>query len=209
MIPKIIWQTHECKYEDLPDLYKSNSMTWRNQFSDWKYSYHSAEDREKFIKEYYPEYLDLYRFIKPGIYKADFWRYLVIYQFGGMYADMDSIYDLSMVNPKRDIDFEKPLNAAWDGFKKYQNAWLLAEEKNPIMKKVIDMLIEGCSNLYNNRDTYSVFPDSMWVHSTGPAMYSKVINQNINDVHVAVFPVVHSGNLKHEIDLNPELKWNQ
>jgi mannosyltransferase OCH1-like enzyme len=217
MIPKILWQTHECKYEDLPDLYKSNSMTWRNNFPDWEYRYHSAEDRENFIKQYYPELLFLYQFIKPGIYKADFWRYLVIYEFGGMYADMDSIWDPSMVNPQWLIDFDKPLNAAINGGFRlnkwtppvYQNAWLLAESKNPVMKQVVDLLIEGCTNLYNYRNIDEPFPDSMWVHSTGPSMYTKVINRNLKSVHIASFPVEHGGQYKHESDMNPELKWNK
>jgi len=40
MIPKIVWQTHECKYEDLPEIYKDNAETWK--FDGWDYRYHSA-----------------------------------------------------------------------------------------------------------------------------------------------------------------------
>jgi mannosyltransferase OCH1-like enzyme len=217
MIPKILWQTHEWKYEDLPDIYKSNSMTWRNHFPDWEYRYHSAEDRENFIKEYYPEQLSVYQFIKPGIYKADFWRYLVIYEFGGMYADMDSVYDLSFTHPTKPLNFDKSINVSFNGYFRlnkwsppmYQNAWLLAEAKNPIMKKVVDSLIDGCTRLYDNRDSYKIFPDSMWIHSTGPGMYTKIINKNLKDVYLASFPVEHGGEYKHESDVNPQLKWNQ
>lgn len=194
---KIIWQTHECLYEELPELYKSNSKTWIENFPDWEYRYSSSKDRDSFIEEFYPEYINLYRFIGPGIYRADFWRYLVIYEFGGLYADMDSIYNPVWVNPNRVLDFNKDINVSINVDAGYQNAWIFAKPKNPVIKKVIESMIEGCQNFYDQGGV----SNSMWVRATGPDMYTKVINDNIDLVHLAAFPVEHAGKYKHESDI--------
>lgn len=197
MITKIIWQTHECPYPELPQLYKSNSQTWIDGFPDWEYNYHSAKDRDIFIKDYYPEYLELYRFIKPGIYKADFWRYLIIYEFGGLYADMDSIYSPESVNPEKTVDFNKEINVSTNIDIGYQNAWIMAEPKNKVIGYVIDSMIQKCNILYDYGNTQG----DMWVHATGPEMYTEVIENNKNHVHFATFPVEHAGIYKHESDI--------
>lgn len=89
-IPKIIWQTHEWEYEDLPQNFLAASMTWQNLNPDWEYRYVGAKQREHYVKE--ADYL-LYKIYKKHdkVSQADMWRYLVTHEFGGVYADMDSI----------------------------------------------------------------------------------------------------------------------
>lgn len=196
MIPKIIWQTHESNYKDLPDLYKTNSQTWKDGFPDWEYRYCSAEDRRNFIKEFFPEYLYIYDHIKYGIYKADFWRYLIVYQFGGLYADMDSIYIGDS------FEYEKCLVVSTNtvGFPEdqpYANAWFAACPKNEILRYVINELIKKAYSL----DFFILEdPGPMWVFATGPAMYSSVINKHAHAVDFLYFPVEHSGPYKHDMD---------
>ena len=196
MIPKIVWQTHECEYNELPELYRSNSQTWINGFSDWKYVYHTRNDRYSFVKKYFPEYIKIYSHIIPGIYQADFWRYLVLYKFGGLYADMDSIYT------GESLTFNKGLTISTNtiGFPEdtpYQNAWIASDAKNETLKKVIDELIYRTDfyNLLKMPD-----PGPMWVFATGPAMLSFIIKQNKKDVNFLFFPVEHAGKYKHESD---------
>jgi mannosyltransferase OCH1-like enzyme len=89
MIPKIIWQTHNYKYEDLPDYLKKISKNWQNVNPGWEYRYVDHIEREKFVKENIPEMYNLYLKIKP-FSQSDIWRSSVLYKFGGVYADMDS-----------------------------------------------------------------------------------------------------------------------
>lgn len=193
---KIIWQTHECLYEELPELYISNSKTWIENFPDWDYRYSSSKDREIFIEEFYPQYLKLYKAIQPGIYKADFWRYLVIYEFGGLYADIDSIYSPNFLEKDNPIDFTKDINVSINMKHGYPNAWIFAKPKNDIIFKVIEEMVLQCKKLQKNE----IVPDAMWVHATGPNMYTRIINYNIDSVYLAVFPVEHGGVYKHESD---------
>ena len=90
MIPKNIFQTHECNYEDLPENFKHTSMSWKNLNPGWEYIYHNKEERADFILSNYPH---LYEYFskQSGIIQADIWRYCIVYHYGGVYADMDSV----------------------------------------------------------------------------------------------------------------------
>jgi hypothetical protein len=95
MIPKIIWQTHEWEYQDLPEVFKKTSYTWRNLNPEWEYRYFSGKDREYFISEHYPLLLETYLEPTPfepiKVRQADIWRYCIVHKHGGVYADMDSV----------------------------------------------------------------------------------------------------------------------
>lgn len=90
MIPKIIWQTHELPYNQLPDFQKSVINTWKNLNPEWEHRYFDANSRSEYVKNFdrklYAAYLTV-----PNVSQADIWRYIVVYQNGGVYADMDSV----------------------------------------------------------------------------------------------------------------------
>lgn len=90
MIPKIIWQTHEWEYEDLSYDFKMASLTWKNLNPDWDHRYVSKKDRVKHIEEYDKSLLKFYNSC-DGITQSDIWRYVVLYLYGGVYVDMDTL----------------------------------------------------------------------------------------------------------------------
>ncbi len=90
LIPKIIWQTHEWEYSDLPQNFLSVTMTWKNLNPDWEYRYVSAKERAEYVKNANPSLYKMY-LLSDNVSQADMWRYLVTYEHGGVYADMDSI----------------------------------------------------------------------------------------------------------------------
>jgi mannosyltransferase OCH1-like enzyme len=95
MIPKIIFQTHEYNYEELPDWFKQTSMSWQNLNPGWEYVYHNFNERSKYVKDNSPELYKIYtEVIKP--HQADIWRYLIVRNIGGVYADMDSFCTVPM-----------------------------------------------------------------------------------------------------------------
>jgi hypothetical protein len=90
MIPKIIWQTHEWEYEDLPIHFKQCVKTWKNLNPNWEYIYHSGIDRANIVKNFDKELYSYYMFADK-VTQSDIWRYVVTYQYGGFYTDMDSV----------------------------------------------------------------------------------------------------------------------
>ena len=181
MIPKIIWQTHECPYDELPDIYKVNSQTYKD-LDGWEYRYSSALDRESFISEHFPQYLHLYNHIGPGIYRADFWRYLVLYRYGGMYVDMDSriYYDPANDFAKSVNDPNATFNVIWASDTIFNNCVIMCSETNPIMKDIVETVTEKCQEFYN--EGWEIFPYSRWIYATGPEMYSSVVNKYMDQI---------------------------
>jgi len=95
VIPKIIFQTYEDKYSDLPEHYKQTSASWQNLNPGWSYMYHDKDQRNDYVKTFCPEMYKIYnRIVKP--HQADVWRYIILKNEGGVYADMDSFCTVPM-----------------------------------------------------------------------------------------------------------------
>ena len=54
-IEKIIWQTYETSYDELPGYAKESINTWKHHNPDWDHGYMSGPDREEFFKVNFPE----------------------------------------------------------------------------------------------------------------------------------------------------------
>ena len=209
MIPKIIWQTHEYDYDDLPELYKINSQTYKD-LDGWEYRYRSSEQRKSFIAQHFPEYMYLYEYIKPGIYQSDFWRYLVLYKCGGFYADMDSrlFYDKDNHFARSINDPNATFNAVTAETVPFNNCIILCSKENPIMKEIIEAMLSKCQKFYEQE--YEVFRHSKWIHATGPKVYSSVITKNIENISYIYghkdehdrLGAVHDDIYKDDIDKN-------
>ena len=52
--------------------------------------FYTDENIKTFVETYYPEYMDVFNQFEYPIQRADFFRYLVIYKFGGFYFDSPS-----------------------------------------------------------------------------------------------------------------------
>lgn len=86
-IPKIMHQTFETAL--LPTALKSAVDTWINLNPDYEHRYFSDRDRRQFIQQHFDaKVLQAYDKLIPGSYRADLWRYCVIYENGGVYVDI-------------------------------------------------------------------------------------------------------------------------
>ena len=92
-IEKIIWQTHKWEYNDLPELYKKTSKTWQVMNPDWEYRYISNSEIRNEIKKISTDYKILESFDKQEniLSKVDVYREIMVYEYGGLWADMDSV----------------------------------------------------------------------------------------------------------------------
>jgi hypothetical protein len=144
VIPKIIWQTHNNKFEDLPDNFIKAGKTWQNLNPGWEYKYFSEEERNIFVKKYSPH---LYESYEKGSLtsQSDLWRYLVTYEFGGVYADMDSVcvkpldYMLEKYD-NQDLIFLRPYAQEIDHKGLSNNSHFAAVKKSKILFEIIKMI---------------------------------------------------------------------
>jgi len=152
MIPKIIWQTHEWDYNNLPIVYKKTSQTWKNLNPLWEYKYFNRTQRESFIVDNYPHLVKTY-LDEPGVRQADIWRYCVVHKYGGVYADMDSVC-------------VKPLDYMLEN---YKNEDLIALDKGSVGPK------EKEKGFVNNSN-FAAVQDSKLLKNIIDDLYTKVLN---------------------------------
>lgn len=87
-IPTRIFQTWKSKTVDNPVMRKWQE-SWTKHNPTYSYELWDDEDNRNFIKENYPEFLEIYDSYPRNIQRADVIRYFYLYHYGGIYADLD------------------------------------------------------------------------------------------------------------------------
>lgn len=160
-IPKIIWQTYKTDYKDLPEKAKNCSDTWKNLNPDYQYMYMNDEEVFNFTEEVYgKKMLNLMKSFKVPVMISDLWRVLVIYHFGGIYSDIDT----RLTEPLDDwLDRDKKFITAIENGLHYTQWSFMAEPKSPIVKSILDTIIERCGKIDYN------MPDFVHYHTANDA----------------------------------------
>ena len=169
---KIIWQTHKWDYEDLPELYKTTSKTWQVMNPDWEYKYiPNSKIRDEIEKIGNKNLLSFFDNQQKLISKADVYREIMVYEYGGIWADMDSVclFPIENVinkNPYKEMICLPPiLKFGMDPSKNYQlenienslnklmsgkecgywisNAVFLGKKQNIVSKNIIESMSNG------------------------------------------------------------------
>jgi mannosyltransferase OCH1-like enzyme len=161
VIPFNIFQTWWTKDNLTPSMFESIN-TIKNNNPKFHYYLFDDTDCRNFIKNNYSnEILNAFNLLIPGAYKADLWRYCILYKFGGIYLDIK-------YKPSNQFKFinltEKEhwvLDADNNGI---YNALIVAKPGNPILKKAIENVVENVKNR---------FYGGSCLDPTGPGMLSK------------------------------------
>ena len=87
VIPLDIYQTWHTK--SLPDKMKENVNNLKNKNPEFTYHLYDDNDCREFIKKNFDkDVLNAFDSLIPGAYKADLWRYCILYKKGGVYLDI-------------------------------------------------------------------------------------------------------------------------
>lgn len=176
-IPKVIYQTFE--KDAIPFGLYLNTLTWRLLNLNYDYYYFDNHACRNFIlKNFSHKYLVAYDKLKFGAAKADLFRYLIIYQKGGLYSDIDAI----CLKPLK--LFSRNSDAHLLFYKKYKADKLQSifgfEKQSPILKSLIDEVLYNIEHCNVNDIT----------EITGPKIFNKVINK------YNLIPVIQYGKVK-------------
>lgn len=87
--PKILHQTW--KNSDIPHPLSEYRSKWLRVTPEYIQKFYTDEDLRNVIRKYFPQYLTFYDRMTHNIERVDFARYAILYQFGGVYADLDTI----------------------------------------------------------------------------------------------------------------------
>lgn len=187
-IPRIIHQTVPDK-NNIGSHVKSCMEKLKDMNSGWKHILYDDKEIDDFIKTKYPQVYADYMKINPkyGPAKADFFRYLIIYEYGGVYLDCKSGVSQPLDNILYSSDtfvFQCTDGCSHDAIKYFNgqeiNQWvIIAEPKSPFLKAVIEQMIDNIRdpNMKSRKGKYGV------LEITGPIMYTNTIAPLLDKYH--------------------------
>lgn len=148
------------------------------------------------VEDHFPQYIALYDSFPAEIYRADMIRYLFLYLYGGIYADLDfeclRSFD-PLLEQHRDKDI---ILGKMEGYRLYSipNAIMISKPANPFWLKVVDR-ISKVRVYYGSR-----CPDRI----TGPVPLEKTYQQNGDSSIVVLESEMFYGISCFELKRNPE-----
>lgn len=175
VIPLNLFQTWRTK--NLPPNMRKVVNKLKQDNPEFNYFLYDDNDCREFIARYFEEdVLMAFDTLIPGAYKADLWRYCVLYIEGGIYLDIK----LQCVNGFKLMELtEKDHHLAMDrvGPVSIYNAVMASQPKHPFLLMAIQQIVKNVKSLY-----YGISP----LCPTGPLMLGELI-------------------LKHRLKLNIDL----
>lgn len=167
-IPHHICQTSKNRSISKNMLNAINS--WRKQHKGYKYYFYDNIECEKFIIDNYTDkHLEVFKGFIPGAFKADFFRYLYLYRYGGIYCDNKSICikSLNKLLKDQEIDFitaiDKPVSKSF-----LYNAFICCRPKHPVIKICIDICMKNYELKYSTSNILNI---------TGPGVLGHALNR--------------------------------
>lgn len=184
----------ETVYNSLPDSFKNNIKALKELNPGWDYHLICDKEANNFILRHYGDTVyDYYSRIDAhyGAARADFLRYLLLYEFGGVYLDLKSTVTESLSGHLRGDD--RFLLFYWDIIAggnhhclipdyieggEILQGFIISAKRHPFLRSVITQVLK-------NIDNYNPYTDGIgWtgvLNVCGPAMYTKAIyNETLN-----------------------------
>ena len=200
--PQIIFQTWISRIVP-KNMYK---VIYDNLLNNDTFDYFLFDDNdcEKFMNEYCnDDVYCAYKSLVPPAYKADLWRYCVIYKYGGIYADIKFILRnlLLSINEHKQILLRDRNNETTPP-RIYQALFILNKSNN-VLEKLIKKIIENVRNNYYGWDP---------LVPTGPGLFGQYAFENkppstnykdINNINF-ILPNIKLFNIKDK-DGDPEM----
>jgi hypothetical protein len=188
-IPKTIYQTWKTK-----ELH-TNIVALRENIQilnpDYSIVLYDDDDMDAFISSNFGEYTyQCYSKLNVGAAKADFWRYCILYKYGGVYLDIDS----DILQPLDElICHDDSCIITREGNDGFFNNWIMIFEKeHPILLKTI----ENCCYNITNKTTHDI------CYLTGPhGPFTKAINSVLIPYYTKT-PNIENLYFENDNDLN-------
>jgi len=165
VIPLNIFQTWHTKV--MPPGMNRNVELIKKMNPRFNYQLFDDTDCHNFIRDNFDvSVLNAFNKLIPGAYKADLWRYCVLYKLGGIYLDIK----YSPANEFRFINLTE--SEHWvldaDGYGIY-NALMVCKAENPILLSAINKIVEH---------TQTNFYGSNCLEPTGPKLLANIFHSS-------------------------------
>jgi len=185
--------------QPLFNLYRTRSPNFSrlveswNQ-TNWDYRFYNDKDVEDFLSTHFPpEVTEAYEALLPGAFKADLFRYCVLFIHGGVYADVDVLLESKLDTAiDDDVGFMVPLDAVPGRQSGHQvclwNGFMAAAPGHPFLAAVIEAVVNNVRNRFTSLDVMnSMCPvvDFFLSHRSDILFTSKFMSNRFTCVVVA------------------------
>ena len=174
VVPMKLFQTWHSK--ELPPKMRETIETIQRNNPELEYFLFDNNDCINFIKAHFSDdVVDAYNRLLPGAYKADLWRYCVMYVHGGVYLDVkyqciDGFKFIDIMDREHFV-LERPY--FWKpGTYGIYNALIIAKPGNSLFMDAIQNIVRNAQIGYYGFN--SLYP-------TGPGLLGELYFGNIND----------------------------
>lgn len=191
LIPRIVHQTWfepitRKRYPNFSRLVESWNQT------GWEYSFYDDDDASRFISDHFPpEVKEAYDTLNPGAFKADLFRYCLLFIKGGVYADVDVMAeslldsviddDSSFISPVDNVgEITGHQHCLWNGL-------IASSPGHPFLAAAIETVVNNVRNRFTTVDIMdSLCPHPIDFHTahrydllftTGPCILGTAINR--------------------------------
>ncbi len=199
-IPKTIFQTF--KTSSLPWITQWHIYRMKKANPNYAYEFYTDERINEFIiSSFGKDIFDTYSKIQVGAAKADFFRYAILYQQGGIYLDIDSqvkkpLDELIQANDTAIISLENN--------ERFYVQWaMIYEAKHPFLAKTIEMVVDNIKHNRYPNDSHKM---------TGPTTYTEAIRQCLeNDPSIPYreYGIDYNGHFKFSYPMSKFFLYNK
>lgn len=177
-VPKFIFQTHKSKEYILskPKVVRC-LLSWKKH-TEYKRFFYTDQMCDTFMKKHFQgRVYDAYIKLPISVMKADLWRYCILYTYGGIYADTDTI---CKANPR--LFLNSSLLTVAPENKTHLCQWVFsALPSSPILKCIIDLSVERI--LTQKR----IHGEHIIHYLTGPGVFTDGIEKYLQQNNKPVF----------------------
>lgn len=181
---KNIFQTHKSlEYIKSKPKIQNACNTWRQYHGKNDYVYHFYDDEkcDKFMRENFDEKTyEAYCMLPLFVMKSDLWRYCIVYKYGGIYADSDTVL---CVDPDLLMNDKALLTLAPENGDIFLCQWFFsAPPQSPILKSIIDLSVERIHSIEK-----PIRGEHIIHYLTGPDVFTDGIEQFLKQNNYPTF----------------------
>jgi len=184
MISKNIFQTHKSlEYVKSKPKVSNAILSWvtKAQTHDFKYFFYNNKECETFMREVGGKIFEAYQRLPMAVMKADLWRYCIIYKYGGIYADADTI---CKVNPNIFIH-SSHLTFSPENDTHFCQWCFSAPAGSPVLKSIIDLSVERILAMQVIKGEHIIH------YLTGPAVFTDGIIKYLKENNYPTFDALN------------------
>jgi mannosyltransferase OCH1-like enzyme len=152
--------------------------SWLKHTKEFNYVFYNNEMCDEFIKNNFDENVyKAYSMLPIDVMKADLWRYCIIYKYGGIYSDTDTV---CKINPNIFIN-DSFLTIVPEKGTNFFCQWTFSAPANsPILKSIIDLSVERILNK-------PIKGEHIIHYLTGPALFTDAIELYLKNNNYPIF----------------------